>query len=66
MLTGLFDLDLAPAPEDLRVIREGLRAFTDARAGYLGAEAAEVFPLAPVTTQLVRCAQNARSGMDKQ
>ena len=37
MHTESLDLDLAPRPEDLRVIHEGLRAFTDGYAGPVNA-----------------------------
>lgn len=37
------DLNLAPNPEDLRVIREGLRAFTDGYAGPVNARPFAVF-----------------------
>jgi GNAT superfamily N-acetyltransferase len=37
------DLDLAPRLDDLRVIREGLRAFTDGYAGPVNARAFAIF-----------------------
>ena len=43
MQTESLDLDLAPGPEDLRVIREGLRAFTDGHAGPVNARPFAIF-----------------------
>lgn len=43
MHTELLDLDLAPRPDDLRVIHEGLRAFTDGYAGPVNARPFAIF-----------------------
>ncbi|HCX31291.1 MAG TPA: GNAT family N-acetyltransferase [Blastocatellia bacterium] len=43
MDTESLDLDLAPRPEDLRVIHEGLRAFTDGYAGPVNARPFAIF-----------------------
>ena len=43
MQTESLDLDLAPRPEDLRVIHEGLRAYTDGYAGPVNARPFAIF-----------------------
>jgi GNAT superfamily N-acetyltransferase len=43
MPTTLLNLEVAPRPEDLRVIREGLRAFTDSYAGPVNARPFAIF-----------------------
>ncbi len=43
MRTESLDLDLAPRPDDLRVIHEGLRAFTDGYAGPVNARPFAIF-----------------------
>lgn len=43
MHTKSLDLDLAPRPEDLRVIHEGLRGFTDGHAGPVNARPFAIF-----------------------
>ena len=43
MHTESLDLDLAPRSEDLRVIHEGLRAFTDGYAGPVNARPFAIF-----------------------
>jgi GNAT superfamily N-acetyltransferase len=43
MPTESIDLDLAPRPEDLRVIHEGLREFTDGYAGPVNARPFALF-----------------------
>jgi GNAT superfamily N-acetyltransferase len=42
-----FEVELAPRPEDLRVVHDGLRAFTDGHAGPVNARPFAIFVRAP-------------------
>ena len=43
MHSHILTIDLAPAPEELRVVQDGLRAFTDAHAGPVNARPFAIF-----------------------